>query len=69
MEQIAAMLAKIGVSMLLKFATESFIARVTVLVLRKWAATSETKLDDRVVEAIADALAVPKEQLDVKPAT
>lgn len=60
---MAEMLAKIGVSLLAKLVTETFLARSLVYTLDAWAKHSENKLDDKVVAAMADALGVPVEKL------
>lgn len=60
------MLAKIGISLLCKLITETFLAKITIEVLNSWAKTTENKLDDKVVAAAAEAFDVPIEKLMIK---
>ncbi len=64
---MADILAKIGVVLLTKLITETFLARVLVYTLETWAKQTDNKLDDRVVKAMADALGVPAEKLTDVP--
>lgn len=46
------------INLLLKLATESFIAKMVVYGGRALAKSSENDLDDKIVDAVADALGV-----------
>lgn len=56
-------LGKVAISMLLKFATETFLAKLLIESLKAWAKTTDNELDDKVVEAMAEALGVEKQKL------
>jgi hypothetical protein len=43
--------------------TETFLARALIAMLETWSKTTENKLDDKVVKAMADALGVPVDQM------
>ena len=57
------LLAKLAVALVAKLITETFLSRIIIYSLEAWAKTSENKLDDKVVAAMADALGVPLEQV------
>jgi hypothetical protein len=59
MDIVASCLVRIGT----KLITETFLAKLLVHTLRAWARTSETAWDDKVVEAVAEALCVEVETL------
>jgi hypothetical protein len=54
---------KIGIALAAKLLTETFLARLLIHLLRAWSETTTNKLDDKVVQAMADALGVPAEKL------
>jgi len=56
-------IAKVGIALLAKLITESFLSKLLIETLRAWAKTSENSWDDKVVEAMADALGVEKQKL------
>lgn len=55
---MGAMAAKIGISLLMKLATESFVAKVLVYGLNQISKSTNNQLDDRICSAVADALGV-----------
>ena len=57
------MALRLAIALAMKLLTETVIARVLIAFLESWAKSSENKLDDKVVAAIADALGVPVELL------
>lgn len=59
-------LAKVGIAILAKLVTETFLAKLLIETLRAWAKSSENQWDDKVVDAMAEALGVSKEALTVK---
>lgn len=52
------LIASALVSMLTKLITERFLAKLVIEGLRAWAKTTNTSHDDKVVEAMAEALGV-----------
>jgi len=58
---------KIAIAMVTKLMTETLLARVLIAMLEAWAKTSENKLDDKVVQAMADALGVPVDFMPKHP--
>lgn len=56
-------LAKVGIALLAKLVTESFLSKLLIETLRAWAKTSENAWDDKVVDAMAEALGVEKQKL------
>ena len=58
-------LLKIAIALATKIMTETFISRVLIHLLKAWSDQTENKLDDKVVQAIADALGVPVEKLNI----
>ena len=62
------LVAKIAVLLVTKLLTETFLSRLVIYSLAAWAKNSENKLDDKVVQAMADALGVPIEQVASKDA-
>jgi hypothetical protein len=59
------MLAKIAISILMKLITEKFLAKLVIQGLRAWSGQTANVYDDRVVEAMAQALSVDPEDLKV----
>lgn len=59
------LLAKLAIAMVSKLLTEKFLSKLLVHSLRAWAQQTENSYDDKVVEAMAEALDVPKELLTV----
>jgi uncharacterized lipoprotein YmbA len=57
------MIVKLAVGLLAKLVTETFLAKVVIYTLAHWAKTSDNELDNKVVQAMADALGVPVEGL------
>lgn len=57
------LLAKLAMSMVTKLITEKFLGHLLVEGLRAWSKQTPNVYDDRVVEAVADALGVPKDVL------
>lgn len=55
----ADLIAKIGIAIIAKLMTETFLARVLIACLSAWSKDTENKLDDKVVAAMAEALGVP----------
>jgi hypothetical protein len=64
MQEIA---LKIVIAIVTKWMTETVMARVLIACLEAWAKTSENKLDDKVVQAMADALGVPVDLMPKAP--
>lgn len=60
-ESMAAMVAKIGMGILMKLLTESFASKVLVYGLNQIAKSTNNKVDDQMVGAVADALGVKVE--------
>lgn len=58
---MAAMVAKIGMGILMKLLTESFASKVLVYGLNQIAKSTNNKVDDQMVGAVADALGVKVE--------
>jgi hypothetical protein len=56
-------IAKVGIALLTKLITESFLSKLLIETLRAWAKTSDNAWDDKVVEAMADSLGVDKQKL------
>jgi hypothetical protein len=56
-------IAKVGIALLAKLITESFLSKLLIETLRAWAKTSENTYDDKVVDAMAEALGVDKQKL------
>jgi hypothetical protein len=54
---------KLALGLIAKLMTETFLARALIAMLETWSKTTENKLDDKVVKAMADALGVPVEQM------
>lgn len=54
---------KILIGLLTKLLSETFIAKLVIASLEAWAKTTENKLDDKVVAAMAEALGVPVEKM------
>lgn len=54
---------KIALALVMKLMTESLLAKVLIAFLEAWAKTTVNKLDDKVVQAMADALGVPVDLL------
>ena len=63
---MSAIAAKILISMLEKLITEQFMSKMLVYALGAWAKHSANTWDDKVVDAIASALEVPRDNLLVK---
>jgi len=59
------MLAKIAISLLMKLITEKFLAKLVIQGLRAWSGQTANVYDDRVVEAMAQALGVDPDDLKV----
>lgn len=57
------LLAKVAVGMLARLVTERFLGKVVVEGCRALAARTENKFDDKIVEAMAEALGVQPELL------
>lgn len=57
---MSATIARIGGYFLTKLLTETLLAKVVVYVLDELAKSTTNKLDDKVVEAVAEALGVEK---------
>jgi hypothetical protein len=60
---MTALLARIGVSLLTKLITETFLAKLLIEGLRAWARTTANRYDDKVVEAAAAAFGIEAEAL------
>lgn len=63
MPMIASLVAKIGVSLLTKLITETFLSRLLIEGLRAWARQTKNHMDDRLVEEAAKAFGVPVEKI------
>lgn len=61
---IAPLAAKALVAMVEKLVTTTFFSRVMIYALEAWSKQTETKLDDMVTTAAADALGVPITRLE-----
>lgn len=55
--------AKLLVGLVVKLMSETFLSRVLIHCLKAWADTTDNKLDDKVVLAMAEALGVPVEAM------
>ena len=55
---ITQMLAKIAVSMFIRLITEKFLSKLLIESLKAWSKQTENKFDDKVVEAMQQALGV-----------
>ena len=53
-------MAQIALKILMKLATEAFIAKMVVHGLRALSRSTENDIDDKVVKDVADALGVPE---------
>jgi hypothetical protein len=62
---MTSLLAKVAVSLGAKLITETFLSKLLIEGLRAWSAQTENSHDDRVVEAIAQALGV--DPIKLKP--
>jgi 2-hydroxychromene-2-carboxylate isomerase len=60
---MSALLAKAAVGIITRLITEAFLAKLTIQMLRAWARGTANIHDDKVVEAMADALGVEPEAL------
>lgn len=58
---MAAMIAKLGMGILMKLITESFASKILVYGLNQIAKSTNNKLDDQMTKAVADALGVAVE--------
>jgi hypothetical protein len=58
---MAAMIAKLGMGILMKLVTEAFASKILVYGLNQIAKSTNNKLDDQMTKAVADALGVAVE--------
>lgn len=58
-------LAKIAIAIATRLLTEKFLSKLLIQALRAWARQTANSYDDKVVEAMAEALDVPVEVLRV----
>ncbi len=56
-------LAKIFVGMLTKLLSEKFISKMLILMLRAWSNNTVNAYDDKVVDALSEALGVEVEKI------
>jgi len=61
------LLLKAAMGLILKLVSEKFLAKAVVYTLRAWSKTTQTEWDDKVTEAMAEALGVEAEVLKSLP--
>ena len=58
MTAIIGILGKVGMSIIMSLLTEAFLKALLVRALEMWAQSTETKVDDKMVEDVKKALNV-----------
>lgn len=60
-------LARIAIGMVVKLITEKFLSKLVIEALKAWSKQTENKYDDKVVDAMAEALGVEREMIVIGP--
>ena len=55
---MSSLIAKVAIGLISRLITERFLAKLVIEALRAWAKTTSNVHDDRVVEAMAEALGI-----------